>query len=38
MAYQRSGFVFMLACPGRSQSVDNILKGSDHGGSQDSKD
>jgi hypothetical protein len=35
MAYERSGFVFMLACPGLSHSGNNVLEGSDHGGSQD---
>lgn len=38
MAYQRSGFVFMLACLGLSNTGNNVLKGADHGGSQDPKD
>ena len=35
MAYQRSGFVFILAWPGLSHCGNNVLEGSNHGGSQD---
>ena len=38
MASQGSGVVFMLACPGLPHTGNNVLKGSDHCGSQDSKD